>query len=248
MSEEDKTQERTPEEIAAAVAKAKAESRKAEAEAEQALAEARKANSEAVVLEIEQAKKEREERDELAKDRYHHIINFHSSVEASSVNNAIDTMNKWIRQSEQCEDGPITITMDIDSPGGGILEGFRLFNKIKEFQGRGHTINTHISGMAASMAGVLSQAGDLRTAGQYSQVLIHRASFGIAGGADEISDQLKWVESMEEMIIRIYVERSQDEDGKPRLTRNKIRKGWDRKDWWLPAEQCLENGIIDNIL
>jgi len=244
MSEEDKTQERTPEEIAAAVAKAKAESRKAEAEAEQALAEARKANSEAVVLEIEQAKKEREEARELSKDKYHRIYNFHDSVSDSSVNDSITTIRQWIRE---CGDEPIQLTIDLDSPGGAVLAGFRYQGYLEELKAQGHTVTTHVSGLAASMAGIILMAGTERTAAKYSQLLIHRMSFGAVGSAYEVEDTVEWVRKMEDTVLDLFVDSSRDEDGKPGITKNQLKKKWDRKDWILNAEESLKYRFIDRI-
>jgi ATP-dependent protease ClpP protease subunit len=32
-----------------------------------------------------------------------------------------------------------------------------------------------------------------------------------------------------------------------KLTKAKIKRNWDRKDWWLTADECLELGIVDSV-
>jgi ATP-dependent protease ClpP protease subunit len=96
--------------------------------------------------------------------------------------------------------------------------------------------------MAASMAGVLLQAGDVRWCSQSSWVMIHRASYGAIGQSHDIEDQVKFVRRIEDRILDIFVLRS---EGK--LTKAKIKRNWDRKDWWLTADECLELGIVDSV-
>ena len=29
--------------------------------------------------------------------------------------------------------------------------------------------------------------------------------------------------------------------------KNKIKRNWDRKDWWIDADECLKLGLVDEI-
>ena len=93
-------------------------------------------------------------------------------------------------------------------------------------------------GMAASMAGILLQAGDERWMGHQSWVMIHRAAFGAWGKTFEIEDEVKFVKRIEERILDIFIKRS-------KLTKQKIKRNWERKDWWISAEECVEMGLVD---
>ena len=126
------------------------------------------------------------------------------------------------------------------SPGGSIIDGFELFDHIQQLRNDGHHITTGTLGMAASMAGILLQAGDTRWVGQQAWVMIHRAAFGAWGKTFEIEDEVKFVKRMEERILDIFTSRS-------KLSRNKIKRNWDRKDWWISAEEAITLGLVDEI-
>jgi ATP-dependent protease ClpP protease subunit len=94
--------------------------------------------------------------------------------------------------------------------------------------------------MAASMAGILLQAGDTRWIGQQAWLMIHRAAFGAYGKTFEIEDEVKFVKRVEERILDIFTSRSQ-------LTRNKIKRNWERKDWWISAEEAVDLKLVDEV-
>ena len=215
---------------------------KAVAEAELARAEARKVDVEAShlmhdeqfhVLAKEKLVHERSK--ELAADAYHQRYRFTGQVDAASVKVAMNTLTAWSRMNPG---SPIEIIFS--SPGGSVIEGFVLFDFIRELSEDGHEVTTGMLGMAASMGGVLMQAGDKRWAGKESWYMIHRAAFGASGKTFDIEDEVEWVKRVEKRIIDIFVRRSS-------LTATKIRRNWDRKDWWIDADQALEFGLIDNI-
>ena len=90
-----------------------------------------------------------------------------------------------------------------DSPGGGIIEGFSLFDQILWLRANGHQVTTIGQGMAASMAGVLLQAGDIRIMSPQASLLIHEASFGAMGSFGQVEDQVKFVKKLQERILEL---------------------------------------------
>jgi len=126
------------------------------------------------------------------------------------------------------------------SPGGGIIDGFELFDFIQDLRNRGHHITTGTLGYAASMAGVLLQAGDTRWIGHQAWMMIHRAAFGAFGKTFEVEDEVKFIKRIEGRIIKIFTSRSS-------LTSRKLKRNWDRKDWWISAEDALELKLVDEI-
>ncbi len=232
----DDTIERTEEEIAANVAKLRAEARKAEAEAAVADLEASKTR-------IELAKKEHEAAEWRAKDVHHRVYDFSESVTATSVSKCVAQLLTWSRLDAETGSGPQPMEIIFAvSPGGSIFDGFYLFDQIRELANKGHHITTGTYGMAASMSGVLLQAGDTRWCSMSSWVMIHSASFGVSGQTHDVKDQLKLVERLEDRLFDIYVKRS---DGK--LTRRKIKANSSRRDWWLSAGEALKLGVVDEL-
>ena len=70
--------------------------------------------------------------------------------------------------------------------------------------------------------------------------MIHRAAFGAYGKTFEIEDEVKFVRRIESRIVDIFTLRS-------KLSKLKIKRNWDRKDWWISADECLELNLVDEI-
>jgi ATP-dependent protease ClpP protease subunit len=90
------------------------------------------------------------------------------------------------------------------------------------------------------MAGILLQAGDVRWIGHQSWMMIHRAAFGAIGKTFEVEDEVKLVKRIEYRILDVFVSRS-------KLSRSKIQRNWNRKDWWITADECIEMGLVDEL-
>lgn len=214
----------------------------AEAEAARALARkyaatARKEEAYAEQAEIGLRELKRQEKIELAKDFYHHVLHFDMMVNEVSVKQAIAQLTLWEREA----DGkPIHVEMILNSPGGDVFEGFALIDFLVGFRQRGNTVTTVALGMAASMAGVILQAGDKRVMGKNSFLLIHQAQFGAAGSYGEVQDRVKLVDMMQDRILNIFAARSS-------MKKPELAKKWKRTDWWIPSEEALKLGLVDEV-
>lgn len=219
-----------------------AEARKADAEAAKAVAEARKLAAEAAEKEsflverhMAQEVAERNFRETMAANKFHHLYHFTSSVSESSVRACMDQLNIWRRIEPGC---PIEIVFT--SPGGGVIDGLVLFDYLQLLRREGHAISTGAFGMAASMAGILLQAGDVRWMGKEAWVLLHEGSFGAVGTVAQVEDTVEWVKKIEKRILDIFAARS-------KVSRAFISSHWRRKDWWLSSEECLRYGFVDEV-
>ena len=144
-------------------------------------------------------------------------------------------LTEWSRLDPKCG-----IEIVFASPGGEIIAGFELFDFIQSLRNKGHKITTGSLGYAASMAGILLQAGDIRWIGHQSWMMIHRAAFGAYGKTYEIEDEVEFVKRIEERILDIFTTRS-------KLTKQKVKRNWDRKDWWISADECSELQLVDEV-
>lgn len=247
LTDEQKTDskvERSPEEIAADVAlkaasaqEKLAQIRKLDLESEKTAAEVIKAKMEAELATIYINDAKRTEERLLATDENNHVFRFNQQVGESSVKSCIAKLSEWSRLQPGCD-----IEVIFSSPGGGIIQGMLLFDFLQGLRAAGHKVTTGCAGMAASMAGILLQAGDVRWIGEQSWLMIHRAAFGVSGKTFEVEDEVEFVKRIEERIIQIFVKR-----GNGTLTPKKIKANWDRKDWWLDAKQAFELGLVDEI-
>lgn len=247
-----------PELRAAKVRSVLAEAAKAEAEAATELieqdvrrAELKKIQADTKKLELEAAHgallieeqtidmdlKRRLHKEEDAKDYWNHRFIFSSTVSEKSATELIHSLTKWSRTSPKCD-----IEIVINSPGGDIISGFAIVDFLTSLREQGHTIRTHAIGMAASMAGVLLQAGTVRSMGSNAILLIHQGSLGAVGNFGEVEDRVKLMELFHERIVDLFVSRS---GGK--LTKAYIKKNWSRRDWWISAPEALKLGLVDEV-
>ena len=225
-------------------AKLLAEAAKANAEAERAVAESNNFEeltrqaalmTQGAQININQIK--RAEAELLAGDKYNMVYQFNDSVGSTSVGNCIKQLTTWSRTHAG---KPIEIIFN--SPGGSVIDGMALFDFILSLRNAGHDITTVAYGYAASMAGILLQAGTRREMGKEAYILIHEISTAVGGKIGEIEDEVEFVKKIQKRVVSIFVDRS---GGK--LTRAKIMHNWKRKDWWLDSEEALSLGVVDSV-
>jgi len=222
--------------------KIKAETLRVESETLKLKAETRKINAQADQSEymarmnlIEAKKKEQDWGRDKAHDEENMVYRFNTGVDKANVNKCMYKLTQWSRRHPNCD-----IEIVFSSGGGSIIDGFVLFDFIQELRSRGHCVTTGSLGMAASMAGILLQAGDRRWIGHQAWLMIHRAAFGAVGKTFEIEDEVAWIKRIEARILDIFAKRST-------LSKVKIKRNWDRKDWWISSDEALELGLVDEI-
>ena len=181
-----------------------------------------------------------EKRDEeLLKNHRHNVYVFDKSVSDSTVKDAIKEITSWTRAGEDLD-----IELQINSPGGDIFAGFAFVDFLAEVR-RNHNVTTVAYGMAASMGGVLLQAGTKRIMGKNAMLLLHEGSLGAIGDYDSVKDRVKLMELLHDNILRIFASRARPINKK--TTERWIKARWSRKDWWLTANDCLELGFCDEV-
>lgn len=164
------------------------------------------------------------------------IFTFNDRVSAVSVAQCIHEVGVWTRRED---DRPIEIVFN--SPGGSVFEGLALFDFLRTIRAGGTRIDTTAIGMAASMGGILLQAGEVRTMSAHSYLMIHEVASGSIGKVSEMEDELKLANRLQTRLVDILAERStMDAAG--------IRRKWKKTDWWLDAEEALEHGFVDRIV
>lgn len=224
----------------AEAARALADVKVAEAKAAHHKQMARVSAAEAGIAEIQLASA-REKHEMFANDdEHHHVVRFSATVDSATVSSVVSRLARWHRQDPTA---PWTIVFD--SPGGDVISGMHLFDDIVTFSKRGggtHHVTTVARGFAASMAGILLQAGDERLIGAESFLLIHEISAGAIGKIGELEDRMKLYEKMCERVVNIFYERSGGKTAK-----SVFKKNWSRKDWWIDSTQALKLGYADRV-
>jgi ATP-dependent Clp endopeptidase proteolytic subunit ClpP len=185
-------------------------------------------------------------RERYADDRYNHVYRFVKPVDDRSVEDAICRLTVWHRMDPGCD-----MEIVFNSPGGNVFDGMDLFDYIQELRRDGHYVMTGTRGMAASMAGILLQAGDHRVMGAEARILIHQVSSMAFGKIGEIEDEVKLMKDMGDRVLNIFARRCAEaaENGTAAtpLSKAQLRRGWERKDWWIDSDDALRFGLVDEV-
>lgn len=175
-------------------------------------------------------------REKDAEHGQHRTFTFYDNVKQQSVAKAMQEIGVMSRRDPGQE-----IKVVLNSPGGSVLDGLALFDYLQVLRHEGHHIEVVALGMAASMGGVLLQAGDVRSMGKNAWLLIHEVSSGAVGNVSELEDELEFIKKLQDNIVTLLAERSN-------MSERQIKAKWKKKDWWMPAEEALKLGFIDQIV
>lgn len=219
------------------------DSQKAEflkAKTERELQEARKVAANAAVAEILLDREQEKRANELAANERNRVYVFDSDVSESAVKRCITQLTAMARQEPGC-----AIELQINSPGGSIFDGFALIDFLRDLRKNGHQITVVGFGMVASMAGVILQAADRRVMGANSLLLIHEGSLGAVGDFGKVEDRVKLMGIMHARILELFESRAKPINAK--TTKAFIKRNWQRKDWWMTANDALKLGFVDEV-
>lgn len=244
-----------PEVAEALKKKYEAEARQADAEAVAKTADARnisalaisnEANAEAALIDLDREKHRREL--ELIQNHYHHTYDFAGSVDSKSANACMGQLRAWTRlEANKPREEKSAIEIQFFSPGGSVVDGMALFDFIQGVRNAGHRVTTSSIGYAASMAGILLQAGDHRVMSRESWLLIHEVQFGASGSFGEVEDRVEWVKKIQNRVLDIFADRAKSSGAEKPMTRAALKKHWSRTDFWVSATDALKFGFVDEV-
>lgn len=130
----------------------------------------------------------------------------------------------------------------INSPGGSVFEGISIKNMLERQKLKGCFINVVIDGLAASIASVIAMAGDKISMPENALMMIHRASCGCFGNADEMRKQIEVLDKIDIVLTNTYVNRSGG-----LLSKEDVQAMFNSGDTWLTAEEAKNYGLCDEI-
>ena len=129
------------------------------------------------------------------------------------------------------------IHLHIQSPGGDIFSGLNICDAIDASK---TDVYTYVEGSAASAATIISSRGKKRFITKRSFMLIHQPQIIWAGKHDEFIDEIENQKNIFKAVKEIYLEKTKiDEEQLEELLKHEL---------WLPAEKCLELGLVDKII
>jgi ATP-dependent Clp endopeptidase proteolytic subunit ClpP len=125
------------------------------------------------------------------------------------------------------------IHVHINTPGGNVLDGLSIYHAIKNVKKPTKTI---VVGIAASMGGIISQAGSTREIMDYGKIMIHNP-FNANGDNEGDMDALVSIKDILSSIL----------ESNTKIDKSAINAYMD-KETWLDAESALEYGFADVVI
>lgn len=179
---------------------------------------------------------------EQATDTYNRVYNFVSDVHDGSVANCVQTTAAWARLSNR----PIVVRYN--SPGGDVYAGLALYDHLRALDtvglGKGPApIVTVASGMSASMAGILTQAGSRRIIAPNAHFMVHEVaewSLFKVSSASQAQDEAVLLRRLNDRLYGILA-------GRSNISVKDIEAKSKYKEWWLDAEEAIAVGFFDEI-
>lgn len=153
-----------------------------------------------------------------------------SAVGVMSINNVVCAADNALESVE----------VEINSPGGSVFEGQRIYNALRGISARGVEVTTTVSGLAASMGSVILMAGDKRQMTAGSRIMIHEASTIAMGDSRAMRKTADLLDGISSEIAGIYADRT---GGDEKAIRNLMFA-----ETWMTADEAKANGFVGTVL
>lgn len=142
-------------------------------------------------------------------------------------------------RSENVPASERVITLQLNTPGGSVADGFAIMDTMNSISARIATVGL---GMVASMGAVLLSAGTkgMRSVTENCEILIHQPLGGASGQASDIIIAARHIEKTRSRLNAILSANT----GQPV---SRIEKDTDR-DTVMDAAEALKYGIVDMVL
>ncbi len=133
-----------------------------------------------------------------------------------------------------------TLEIEINSPGGSVLDGYRVYNSLMQMRGRGVEIIATVNTLAASMGSVILMAANKVRIVEGGRIMIHEASQAVAGDSAAHARAAKLLEEISEEIAGIYAKRTGGDHDEMR----ELMKA----ETWMGAAEAMERKFADEIV
>lgn len=126
------------------------------------------------------------------------------------------------------------INVRVNSPGGDVFDGVAIYNRLKQHKAKK---TVYIDGLAASIASIISLAGDEIIMGDGALFMIHLPWTWAAGNRMDLENTTARLIDVEEQLLSIYAK-------KTKIDRNELRKMLEAETW-MDADEAIEKGFVD---
>lgn len=135
------------------------------------------------------------------------------------------------------------VRVSINSPGGSAYEGISIYNLLAGHDGQ---VTTTVTGIAASAASLIAQAGRQREMHDNASIMLHRSMvIGLWGNAGHLAAEIKVLNLIDRSLARTYANRA---GGTSEQWLERMRGPKDEDGTWYGAEEAHSAGLVDTIV
>jgi ATP-dependent protease ClpP protease subunit len=138
------------------------------------------------------------------------------------------------------DDALESVEVEINSPGGSVFDGQRIYSALREMSARGVPITATVNGIAASMGSVILMAGDERRMTKGSRIMIHEASTMAYGNARDMQRNADLLEGISAEIAGIYANRTGGDE--------KEMRSLMLAETWMDASKAEKLGFVHAVI
>lgn len=136
--------------------------------------------------------------------------------------------------------GKKPITFYLNTGGGSVYDGLSIYDHIKSTT-RIVPVNIIASGACMSMGMIIMQAATKRLALPNTGFLLHELQSSVRGSLSNMKDDMAESERLQQRLDEIVAKRSGQDIAK-------LRKTFERKDYFFDAQEALKFNLIDEIV
>ena len=144
------------------------------------------------------------------------------------------TARDFVRDLKSIEASAIDLR--INSPGGAVFDGMAIHNALRAHPAQ---VQTHVDGVAASIASIIALAGDTVTMAGNAFLMIHWPWTVAMGNSAELRKAAEDLDKIGEAMLDIYLR-------KTKKKREEMMEMLDAETW-LSASEALEMGMADEV-
>lgn len=129
------------------------------------------------------------------------------------------------------------INLRINSPGGSVFDGVAIANAIRSHPAN---VTVYVDGLAASIASVIALAGNKLVMMPQTSFMIHDASGGCYGNAEEMQKMVELLDKQSDNIATAYAAAA---GGTTEEWRERMRA-----ETWYTADEAVKAGLADEVM
>ena len=152
----------------------------------------------------------------------------------------VEKINRYLLENLEIK----KLIIEIHSPGGSVMDAWRIIGLIEEMKARGIEIETRCNGVAASAGAILLVAGDKRLVSPHAEIMIHKvwqfSMFDIAD-PDSAEDKAEVLKHFQRNINEWFASRT-------KISVKELNSNTFHKMWWLTGLEAVELGVATGLI